>query len=719
MGHTKTEMGAISNRASARWLDRRDFMKLAGSGIVILFTIDASQLLTGQEFPGMGYPSDPNAFLKIAADGRVTIYSSKIEMGQGVMTSLAQMAADELGVSLDSVDMIMGDTDLCAYDMGTFGSMSTRFFGPALRAAAAEAKAVLIELAAEQLKTPKERLSVENGVVFVTAEKNKRVSFGQLTQGQKITRQLSAKPATKDLSQFTLMGKSITRLDARAKATGKAKYAGDLRLPDMLYAKILRPPAHGATLKRVDTSAAEKVSGVTLVNKDGIIAVLHREPEEAEKALRSINAEYDKPEATFDSTTVFDHLLTAAPPPQERDQRGNLAEGEKMAAHLFETRYNDPYLAHAPIETHTALAQMEGEKMTVWASTQTPFPLRQQIAQALGVPQEKVRVITPFVGGGFGGKGSGQQAVEAALLARQTGKPVQVAWNRAEEFFFDTFRPAAVVKIKSGIDRAGKICLWDYDVYCAGARGLEHIYDVPNNLCKVRGEWFRDTSNAHPFGIGAWRGPGANTNAFARESQIDIMAAKAKIDPLEFRLNNISDQRMRKVLQAVADRFGYKKAAAPSGRGYGIACAIDAGSYVALMAEVKVDSNSGAVKVVRIVCAQEMGTVINPTGALMQVEGCIMMGLGYTLSEEISFKGGEIFTSNFDTYELPRFSWLPKIDGFLVQNDELPPQGGGEPAIVPVGAVVANAIFDAAGIRLFQLPLTAARVKAATPATSV
>jgi CO/xanthine dehydrogenase Mo-binding subunit len=303
--------------------------------------------------------------------------------------------------------------------------------------------------------------------------------------------------------------------------------------------------------------------------------------------------------------------------------------------------------------------------------------------------------------------------VEAARLSRIVGKPVQVAWTRAEEFFYDAFRPAAVVKIKSGIDHAGRIALWDYHVYCAGTRSAEQFYDVPNNLIRAYGQWGRDTTQSHPFATGPWRAPGANINVFARESQIDIMAVKAEADPLEFRLNNTSDGRMRSVLQAAADRFRWKRAVGASGRGYGIGCGIDAGTYVAVFAEVEVDKASGSVKVKRIVCAQDMGQVINPDGAKMQMEGCISMGLGYALSETLRFKGGDVLDHNFDTYELPRFSGLPEIEALLVKNDELTPQGGGEPAIVPVGAAIANAICDATGARVFRMPMTPEQVKKA------
>ncbi|MEO8587021.1 MAG: molybdopterin cofactor-binding domain-containing protein [Acidobacteriota bacterium] len=695
---------------------RRRFIRLVGGGIVVLFNADLSDLL-GQETRTRGYPTDFNAYLRIAGDGRVTVYSGKIEMGQGIVTSLAQMAADELGVALASIDMIMGDTELCPFDNGTYGSMSTRFFGPALRAAAAEAKAVLVALASERLKVSKDALRVEDGVVFAAADPNARVTFGQLADGQKIVRTPDGKAVPKTVAEFRVMGKPTKRLDARAKVTGKAQFAGDVRLPGMLYAKVLRPPAHGATMKTVDTSGAARIPGAVVVNEGGLVAVLASDPETAEKALAAVKSDWDVPKPEFDDRTVFDHLLTSGGAGQESERKGDLAEGEKASLSLFEGKYLNGYGAHAAMETHTALARLENGTLTVWVSTQTPFPNQQAIALALGMGKENVRVITPFVGGGFGGKsGGGQQAIEAAKLAKATGKPVQVCWNRAEEFFFDAFRPAAVVKIKSGIDGAGRITLWDYQVYAAGTRGAEQFYDVPHNLMRAYGRWGVDRPKMHLFATGPWRAPGANLNVFARESHLDAMASKAKVDPLEFRLMNTSDKRMRSVLEAAAARFGWKRAAGPSGRGVGIACGIDAGTYVALAAEVKVDAATGRIRVARIACAQDMGVVINPDGATMQMEGCIMMGLGYALTEEVRFDGGRILTKNFDTYEIPKFSMMPALDTVLVKNDELSPQGGGEPALVPVGAAIANAVFDGTGVRLTEMPMTPDRVKRALAA---
>jgi isoquinoline 1-oxidoreductase len=392
-------------------------------------------------------------------------------------------------------------------------------------------------------------------------------------------------------------------------------------------------------------------------------------------------------------------------------QGGDLAAGKNGASETFDATYLNSYVAHAPMEPHTATAKMEVDKMTVWASTQSPFGAKDEIARALDMPAEKVRVITPYVGGGFGGKSSNRQVVEAARLAKLAGKPVQVAWTRAEEFFYDIFRPAAIVKIHSGISDAGGITFWDYHVYFAGGRGAEHFYEIPNHSTAVHGSGWRGVPGSHPFATGPWRAPANNTNTFARESHIDIMAAKAGIDPLEFRLKNLQNEKLHGVLRAAAEKFGWKSGKAPNGRGFGIACGFDAGAYVAVMAEVGVNKSSGNVQVKRVVAAQDMGLVINPQGARIQMEGCVNMGLGYALTEEIHFKGGKIFDLNFDTYQLPRFSWVPKIETVLIDSKDPNPQGGGEPAIICMGAVIANAIFDATGARLFQLPMTPERIK--------
>lgn len=703
--------------ADIRPPSRREFLKGIAGGLVVW--IVANDILLGAESEAArpmrrraSVPTDFNAFLRIGEDGRVTCFTGKIEMGQGPVTSLPQMLADDLDVPLDAVDIVMGDTELCPFDQGTWGSLTTRSFGPLWRAAATEARGVLLELGAETLAVPAAQLAVEGGVIFDRRNPDRRVTYGQLTKGRRIERRLAVRPDLKPPAEFRIMGRPLRRRDARDKVTGKTQFTGDLRLPGMLYARVLRPPAHGTVLKSVDTSAARAIAGVRTVENGDFVAVLHELPDVAEDALDKVRAEFSPSPSTLTDETIFAHLEQAGTPARVVGRGGDLDEGRRLAARTIDGTYLNSYVAHAPMETHVALARLEGDRATVWASTQNPFGAREEIADALGLPTMNVRVITPFVGGGFGGKSMNLQAVEAARLAKATGRPVQVMWLREEEFFNDRFRPAAVVKVQAGLDTGGDVAFWDYDVRFAGDRGAAQFYSFPNHRTTSVGT-FSGPPGVHPFGVGAWRAPGCNTNAFARESHVDRLAVLAGVDPIEFRLRHLTDARMIRALKTAAEKFGWKPARGPSGRGVGVACGIDSGSYVATIAEVAVDRATGMVKVERVVCAQEMGVVVNPAGATIQIEGCIMMGMGYALTEEIRFDAGAIQDTNFDTYTIPRFTWMPRIETHIVSADDIPPQGGGEPAIIVMGAVLANAIHDATGARLFQLPMTPARVKAA------
>jgi nicotinate dehydrogenase subunit B len=700
-------------------ISRRRFIELCGGGVIVLVGMSplAPRAQAGKSF----YPEDFNAYLTVGADGRVTVFSGKIEMGQGVMTSQAQMVAEELGVSLASIDMVLGDTDRCPLDMGTFGSLTTRMFGPALRAAAAQARLTLLTLASRQLGVPIERLQVADGVVSVLHEPARTVRYASLAKGAAIAQVVEAKAALREPAEFLVMGRSAPRLDGRQKVTGSALYAADIRLPDMVYGRLLRPAVHGATLLHVDTAAAKAMPGVVVVEEGDLVAVLHGDPEAAEAALAKITVQWNPPAKAalqgLNPETIFAHLVAQAAPLKTISESGDVNAQGPRAQRRFDSTFQKGYVAHAPMEPHAALARIANGKATVWASTQTPFPTRDRIAAALGMDAHDVRVITPLLGGGFGGKSADRQALEAARLARIAGVPVQVAWTRSEEFFNDTFDPASVVTIGSGLAPDRKILFFDYTVYSAGDRGAAPYYDIAHTRFRSTGSNSHGIADAgpslHPLGVGPWRGPGANMNCFAIESQIDIMAAAAALDPLAFRMRNLSDPRMRRVLQAAADAFGWQAAAAPSRRGVGMACFIDAGTYVATMAQVQADAASGQIRVVRVVCALDMGVVVNPEGARMQAEGAVTMGLGYSLAEELRFLDGDVLDRNFDSYHIPRFSWVPRIEVILVHNDALAPQGGGEPPIVTTGAAIANAIFDATGARLFRLPMTPARVKQA------
>ncbi len=693
-----------------RGMPRRDFFKLIGSGIIVYFLPRCASDGTPAAVPlERKLPEDYNAFLLVGEDGIISCFTGKIEMGQGVNTSLVQMAADELNVPMDKIKLVMGDTDICPWDEGTWGSTTTRIFGPHMRAALAEARGVLVQMASEKLKVPVNQLTVNDGVITATGDPSKSVSYADLAKGKKIERYLDTKPSVEDYTKFTIVGKSYNRLDAKLKVTGKAQYSGDVKLPGMVFARVLRPPSHGAKLATVDTSGAEKIKGAKIVREGDLIAVLHEIRDKADEAVVKIKADYTFNELPVNNKTVFDYMMKADSYANVETSSGDLEAGQKLCDKTFESVIHDPYIAHVPMEPHTALAQFENGKMTVWASTQTPYPLQDELSAVLGLPLEKVRVIVPFVGGGFGGKSINHQAIEAARLARLSGKPVMLAYTREEEFFYDGFHPAGVINIKSGIDKSGLIKLWDYNVYYSGTRGTEIIYDVPNLKITDHGDK-EHAPSVHPFETGPWRAPNNNTNTFAREIQIDIMAAAAGTDPLEFRLKNLKNEKMTEVLKKAAEMFGYKPGKGKGGRGVGIAIGTDVGSLVAKIAEVEVDSTTGKVRVLRIVCAQDMGLCVNPQGATLQMEGCITMGLGYTLAEELSFEGGNILSLNFDSYEIPHFSWLPKIETFIFDRMDEKPHGGGEPAIITVGGAVGNAIFHATGARLYQMPFTPERV---------
>ncbi len=699
--------------------ERRQFLKkmgLLGGGIIIYCTIGNAGKSIAQF--GFGPPPDFNAFLRIGTDERVTCFIGKVDMGQGTITSFPQIVADELDVAYESVDMIMGDTDKCPWDIGTGGSMSIRIVGVQVRSAAAEAKEVLKLLAAEYLKCPVERLKTKDGVVFDTKRADAKVTYGNLTKGNIIEKHLETRPSVTSPDGFEFIGKPYFHQDAYKKVTGMAQYAGDIRLTDMLYAAILRPPVYGALLKSADLSEAKRIEGVQVIEDEKIIAVLHNAPDIARMALSMVKAEYDLPSTSLNDKNIYEHLVKTPVQPQTKEKKGDVEEGIKLAKELFEETYVSAYVAHAPIETHTSIANFENGKVTVWASTQSPFGVQRTVAEGLKLPADRVRVITPFVGGAFGGKltmttDANLEALEAARLAQLTGRPVQVSFSRTEEFFYDTFRPAAIVKIKSGIDGSGKIVFWDYDVYMAGDGGAEVIYDIPHHTVNVYGTWMMPPPGAHPFRIGPWRAPGVPNNIHAKEMQISLMAAKSGVDPLEFRLRHLTDEKMIGVLKAAAKKFGYKSAKPVSGRGIGISCGIDVDTYVAHIGEVEVDKKTGEVRVKRVVCVYDMGLCINPQGTKIQMEGACMMSMGYALTEGIRFSEGAVLDKNFDTYKIPKFSWVPKIETVILKKDNDPPHGAGEPAVIGMGAVIATGLFDATGAKLFEMPMTPERVRAA------
>ena len=684
--------------------NRRNFLKKLGGGVIVVFCLGKLSVIQSY---GQNTSEDLlnfNAYLRVNEDGRVDCYTGKIEMGQGITTSLAQVLAEELEISIYSIDMIMGDTELCPYDAGTWGSLTTRFADPVLRAAAAEAREILKDLAAEYLGVSDEMLNVSNGTVFVKNNESKKVSYAELTKGKKIVKTLKKKPEIKKSKDFKIIGKPIISLDAESKVTGKAKYAGDIKLPGMVYATIIRPAVFDSKKIKVDSSGLSAFKGVELVEDEDLVVVVHPDPEIANKAAKNVKVTWKAPETEVDNETIFQYLYDNIKEKKVFEENGILTVGREASETIIEADYYDGYKAHASIETHSATCFFKDDKLTMWASSQTPFGTREQLAKTFDMPLEKVHLKQIFLGGGFGGKIYNRQAIEVAKISKLCGKPVQLVWSRKEEFMYDRFRTAALMKATSGVDSNGKLNLWEFDIYCAGTRGTKLFYDISNNRTRMFNE-----DDIHPFGTGAWRAPGNNSTTFARESHIDATAHAVGIDALKFRLDNLKNENMFDTLKLAAKTFywGRKK---QEGHGYGIALGQDAGTSVAMIAEVHVDKSTGEVQPIRVVCAQDMGQVVNPHGATLQTEGGITMGLGYALYEDIEFNGGKIKSSSFNNYEITKFSKTPEIECVFIDKMDSKTQGGGEPAIICVGGAIANAVFDACGARVNRMPITPERI---------
>ena len=684
-------------------LERRDFFKLLGGGLVLVFTLDAfasqesgrQEGESGRRQARGSMPKEIGGWLHIGEDGSINVFTGKVEFGQNIRTSLAQAVAEELRVPIASVRLTMGDTDLTPFDMGTFGSRTTPTMAPLLRKAAAAAREVLIDLAATELKADRASLNVKDGLV-IDARSKKSVAFGKLTKGQKLLKVIPDDVKLTPANKWDIAGKSVARVNGRDSVTGKHRYTSDLKLPDMLFGKVVRPSAFNASLASVDSGAAERMPRVKVVRDGNFIGVAAPDQHTATQAASAIRAEW-KSEQQPSSKELFDHLRKQATESQPSSARGSIAEGLAKADKKLEQTYTVAYIAHAPLEPRAAVAQWMAGKLTVWTGTQRPFGVRAELAEAFRIPEDRVRVIVPDTGAGYGGKHTGEAAVEAARLAQAAGKPVKLVWTREEEFTWAYFRPAGVIDVSSGVRDDGTITAFEFHNYNSGPSGIQHRYDIANQKIVFH-------QSKSPLRQGSYRGLAATANHFARESHLDELARAVKMDPIEFRLKNLKDERQSAVLNAAAKAFGWGKTKS-SGSGYGIATGFEKGGYLATCAEVSVDRATGKVKLVRVVEAFECGAVVNPDQLKNQIEGSIVMAIGGALFEAIDFDNGKIINGRFSRYRLPRFSDVPLIEAVLVDRKDLPSAGAGETPIVGLAPAVGNAIFDATGIRLRSLPM--------------
>ena len=678
---------------------RRDFFKALGSGVLIAMVISRA---SGQQESGGGrrrgssLPQEIGAWLHIGEDGVVTAYTGKVEVGQDIRTSLSQVVAEELRVPISSVRLVMGDTALTPYDAGTFGSRTTPDMSPQLRRAAAAARETLLDLAAEQLKV--ERASLVLADARITAPSTRQsLRFEQLTKGQKLMRTIAAAAPVTPVEQWKLAGKPVPKVNGRDIVTGKHRYTTDLKLPGMLYGKVLRPTAFGAKLGSVDSKVAEKLPGVTVVRDGDFTGVTAPDSQSAARALAALQADWQA-SAQVAGKDLFAHLKKGAGESRPIFSRGSVADGLAAAAHKLEQNYQVAYIAHAPLEPRAAIAEWKDGKLTVWTGTQRPFGVRSELAGAFRIPEENVRVIVPDTGSAYGGKHTGEAAIEAARLAKGAGKPVKLVWTREEEFTWAYFRPAGVIEIRSGVSRDGQLTAWEFHNYNSGTAGIRPVYEIAHQRVE-----FHNADS--PLRQGSYRALASTANHFAREVHLDELAQRLQLDPLEFRLKNLKDERFRAVLEAAARAFGWGKTRSSASRGYGIAGGFEKGGYVANCVEVTADRGSGKVKVERVVTAFECGAIINPDGLKNQVEGSILQGIGGALFEAVEFDNGKVLNPRFSQYRVPRFSDAPVLETVLIDRKDLPSAGAGECPIVALAPAISNAIFTATGVRLRAMPL--------------
>jgi isoquinoline 1-oxidoreductase subunit beta len=676
-------------------LRRRTFLQVLGSGLLV--TVAAPEGWTA------GTPVKARLFLN--EDGTITALSGKVEEGQGPRTELTQAAAEELRVPVARVRLVMADTDLVPDDGMTAGSRSTPRNVLEMRQAAATARELLTALAAREWKLDAATLDVKGGVI--TGPTGRTMTYADLAKAADVAASLG-QPVRSDVTLTPIagwksLGQAAARPNARDLVTGAHLFPSDVRRPGMLYGRILRPPALGATLESIDLSAARAMGDVVALREGALVGFAAPSSLRAARALDAVT-----PTATWKTTpqpvsneNLFEHLRAKAQRGEARvDEKGSVETALGKADRVLTESYRVAFIQHAPMEPRAAVAEWSGDRLTVWAGCDGPFRAQEHLAEALGVARDRVRVIVPDMGGGFGGKHTAEAAVEAARLARAAGKPVSVRWTREEEFSWAYCRPAALVECRGGLGAAGALVAWDFTSINPGGAALTTPYTVPNARVSSVG-------SESPLPQGSYRCLGATANNFARESFMDELAVAAGADPLEFRLAHLENRRLRAVLERAASAFGWsaRRRQVTAGRGIGLACGTEKDSVVAACVELRLDRAKGRIEVAEICEAFECGPILNPANLLSQVQGCIVMALGGALSEELEFRDGKILNPRFSRYRVPRFRDVPRIDVQLVENRDIPPTGAGETPIIAAAPAIANAVFAATGVRLRSLPL--------------
>ena len=738
---------------NAPTFSRRDVSKGFGA-ILVAFSLDPKFALAQQaqpaRLPGSLQTNRMlDAWLRINADGTATVFTGKVELGQGIVTALAQIAAEELDLPLNRVRMISGDTERTPNEGQTAGSQSVENSGTALRMAAAEARALLIGQAAKRLNTAADTLKVADGVI--SASDGRKVGYGEIAGEVDLHREVTAKAAPKPAASHKIVGKSIARFDIPAKVTGGAAYVQDIRLPDMLHGRVVRPSRYGAKLDGADEAKAKALPGVVAVVREGsFLGVIAQREEQAIKARKLLaeSARWSGGPELPDQNNIYAHLKSLP----SNDTVIGVKETPVLAAastRILQATYTKPYLAHASIGPSCALAEFKDGKMTVWTHSQGVFPLRGDLARALKMPPASVRCIHAEGSGCYGHNGADDVALDAALLARAVpGKPVRLQWMRDDEFAWEPYGAAMVMQTKAALGADGRIADWQYELWSnvhstrpgsgdgtnvlaawylaepmrmappsdpplpagGGERNAIPLYEFPNQ--RVVKHFIPEM----PLRVSALRTLGAYGNVFAVESFMDELAIAGMQDPVAFRLAHLKDERARAVIEAAARKADWRVGQQGDGtRGRGIAFSKykNLACYVAVVADVEVDRATGAVQVTRATAATDAGLIINPDGVINQIEGGIVQSASWTLREQVLFDKQGITSRDWDSYPILKMTEVPRVQVELINRPNDRSLGIGEGSQGPTVAAIANAIAHATGKRLRDLPFTPDRVKAA------
>jgi nicotinate dehydrogenase subunit B len=746
-------------------ISRREFLKGTGALIVSFNLFPPASLVYGQARSAVAGEPDPtqlDSWIAIGADGSITVFTSKVELGTGIETALAQIAAEELDVPWQRIKVDMGDTTKTIDQATTSGSRTIERAGPQIRQAAAAARKELLRLASEKLGAPAEKLTVRNGIVSVAGNSSKQISYGQLIGGKRFNVRIQAEGRGNDLKlaqdvkakdpkDYRTVGTSVKRFDLPSKLTGEMIYIQDVRMPGMLHGRVIRPPVVNSAPADIDESSIKNISGIVKIVREGnFVGVVGKTEWAAIQAAEKLQVTWAAPKFKLpaNANALYAYLRnTKSFTTQKGAEKGNAAEAFGKAKKQYEASYRWPFQMHGMIGPSCAVADIRGDKATVWSGCQGPFRTRASIASLLKIPESNVRVVYHEASGSYGRMSNDDSAEDAALLSRAVEAPVRVQWSRHDEHGWEPKGPAQTQSVKAALDEAGKIVAWEFVDYSFpwtvasgttllaseqigikskipgqgnGNQGGGEIYAFENT--KIAAEqipWMQ--SEPFPLRTSNLRAPGQLSRTLASETLLNEIAADVGVDPIELRLQYLTeDQRGTEVLKTVAERARWQRRGAAgaktdgtSASGRGIAMTRRSGGYAAAIADVDVNRSSGKVTVKRITLAHDCGLMINPDGVKNQVEGNIVQGVSRALLEEVGFNADGVTTLDWATYPILKFTEVPEIDIVLINRPDVAPLGAGELSTVPVPAAIASAIFDAVGAKLREAPFTPNRVLAA------